>query len=187
MNTFSYAGGGGGGRALCKHLWKVGRGDGVIWGHMGTGTSWCQHNSMARLAKLPTSHTQITPCPELAAVKSVFISCILILSLHINVNNTENCYCLYTPTWICDSAKHVLHSLLILSFLIRITGEVRSSIIRNYLQFFITSMGTAVAQWLRCCATNRKVAGSIPVGFIGIFHWYKILPIALWPWGRLSL
>ena len=29
---------------------------------------------------------------------------------------------------------------------------------------------TAVAQWLRCCATNRKVAGSIPAGVIGIFH-----------------
>jgi len=27
--------------------------------------------------------------------------------------------------------------------------------------------GTAVAQWLRCCATHRKVAGSIPAGFIG--------------------
>jgi len=25
-----------------------------------------------------------------------------------------------------------------------------------------------VAQWLRCCATNRKVAGSIPAGVIGI-------------------
>ena len=25
-------------------------------------------------------------------------------------------------------------------------------------------VGTAVAQWLRCCATNRKVAGSIPDG-----------------------
>ena len=25
-------------------------------------------------------------------------------------------------------------------------------------------------QWLRCCATNRKVAGSIPDGVIGIFH-----------------
>ena len=25
-------------------------------------------------------------------------------------------------------------------------------------------LGTAVAQWLRCCATNRKVAGSIPAG-----------------------
>jgi hypothetical protein len=31
-------------------------------------------------------------------------------------------------------------------------------------------VGTAVAQWLRCCATNLKVAGSIPDGFIGIFH-----------------
>ena len=30
-------------------------------------------------------------------------------------------------------------------------------------------MGTAVAQWLRCCATNRKVAVSIPNGVTGIF------------------
>ena len=29
---------------------------------------------------------------------------------------------------------------------------------------------SAVAQWLRCCATNRKVSGSIPAGVIGIFH-----------------
>ena len=29
--------------------------------------------------------------------------------------------------------------------------------------------GTAVAQWLRCCATNRKVAGSIPAGVSGFF------------------
>ena len=28
---------------------------------------------------------------------------------------------------------------------------------------------TAVAQWLRWCATNRKVAGSIPVGVSGFF------------------
>ena len=30
--------------------------------------------------------------------------------------------------------------------------------------------GTAVAQWLRPCATNRKVAGSISDGIIGIFY-----------------
>ena len=29
--------------------------------------------------------------------------------------------------------------------------------------------GTAVAQWLRCCATNRKVACSIPAGVSGFF------------------
>jgi hypothetical protein len=31
-------------------------------------------------------------------------------------------------------------------------------------------VGIAVAQWLRYCATNRKVAGSIPDGVIEIFH-----------------
>jgi hypothetical protein len=30
-----------------------------------------------------------------------------------------------------------------------------------------------VAQWLNYCATNRKVAGSIPDGVIGIFHWHN--------------
>ena len=34
----------------------------------------------------------------------------------------------------------------------------------------ITKQGTAVAQWLMFCATNRKVAGLIPAGDIGIFH-----------------
>jgi len=30
-------------------------------------------------------------------------------------------------------------------------------------------MGTAVAQWLMCCATNRKVAGSIPASVSRFF------------------
>jgi len=30
-------------------------------------------------------------------------------------------------------------------------------------------LGTVVAQWLRYCATNRKVAGSIPAGVTGFF------------------
>jgi len=29
-------------------------------------------------------------------------------------------------------------------------------------------MGTAVAQWLRCCATNRKVASLVPAGVIDL-------------------
>ena len=59
------------------------------------------------------------------------------------------------------------------------------------LRYFFTlpqsGTGTAVAQWLRCCATNRKVAASIPADVIGICHWHKFVPITLWPGGRLSL
>ena len=36
------------------------------------------------------------------------------------------------------------------------------------LQIFLVQW-TAVAQWLRCCATDRNVAGSITVGVIGFF------------------
>jgi len=35
--------------------------------------------------------------------------------------------------------------------------------------------GTAIAQWLSCCATNRKVAGSISPGVTGIFMDIKSL------------
>jgi uncharacterized membrane protein YobD (UPF0266 family) len=34
----------------------------------------------------------------------------------------------------------------------------------------VPNKGNAVAQWLRHCSTNWKVAGSIPDGVIGIFH-----------------
>ena len=45
---------------------------------------------------------------------------------------------------------------------------------KTYVDFLFTVStyfywGTAVAQWLRCCATTRKVAGSIPAGVSGFF------------------
>jgi hypothetical protein len=43
----------------------------------------------------------------------------------------------------------------------------------NYFSFFIPSLGRAVAQWLRHCATNRNVTGSIPEGVTGIFYWHN--------------
>ena len=38
-----------------------------------------------------------------------------------------------------------------------------------YLTTLPFSGGTAVAQWLRCCASNRKVAVSIPADVTGFF------------------
>jgi len=35
--------------------------------------------------------------------------------------------------------------------------------------FLLNEQGNRVAQWLRCCATNQKVTGSIPDGVTGIF------------------
>jgi len=43
----------------------------------------------------------------------------------------------------------------------------------NPFHLIISHLGTAVAQWLRCCATNQ-VAGLIPNGVIGIFHWHNL-------------
>ena len=37
-------------------------------------------------------------------------------------------------------------------------------------RFSLLLLGTAAAQWLRCCATNRKVAGSIQDGVTRMFH-----------------
>ena len=50
------------------------------------------------------------------------------------------------------------------------TDGLSSSLLPGFLYFLLLNSGTAVAQWLRCCATNWKIAGSIPSGVIGIFH-----------------
>jgi len=52
-----------------------------------------------------------------------------------------------------------------------VLGAVYINVMQGFARSHSTWVGggTAVAQWLRCCATNRKVAGSIPAGVIGFF------------------
>jgi len=62
--------------------------------------------------------------------------------------------CIFSDQWCCGRVSFAAH-----------------------MQFFVSNLniaicllwGTAVAQWLSCCATNRKAAGSIPAGISGFF------------------
>ena len=47
--------------------------------------------------------------------------------------------------------------------------SVRHVVLCYFIYIIIYHHYPAVAQWLRCCATNRKVAGSIPSGVSGFF------------------
>ena len=58
--------------------------------------------------------------------------------------------------------------------------EFASPLHPEYCTHYTSGWGTAVAQWLRCCATNRKVVGSIPDGVIGIPHWHKSASWVFW-------
>jgi len=71
---------------------------------------------------------------------------------------------------VCVEAVFVKSAILLMSHTWNQT-RISESLLLILLYIWV---GTAVAQWLRCCATNRKVAGSISACVIGIFHWHKI-------------
>jgi len=57
---------------------------------------------------------------------------------------------------------------------LRIFSEIKSdnrkNILNSLTQIRGKGGGAAESQWLRCCATNRKVAGSIPAVVSGFFY-----------------
>jgi len=65
-----------------------------------------------------------------------------------------------------------------LSYALLYCNWLNTFLLKDVLTLEIGDRGR-VAQLLRRFATNRKVAGLIPAGVIGIFHCHKILPIAL--------
>jgi len=60
-------------------------------------------------------------------------------------------------------------------------GETESAETCEALEIIASSSGVEVIIWLKHCATNREVVGSIPNGVVGIFHWHNLsgLTVAL--------
>jgi len=90
----------------------------------------------------------------------------------IKVMNINNC-----PTR-CNTKQSIYYSASSLyMFRVPTTPITRSTQNCNYslrywsnvLCSYLPPTGTVVTQWVRCCGTNRKVAGSIPPGVIGFF------------------
>jgi hypothetical protein len=71
------------------------------------------------------------------------------------------CVIFYCVRQTCVSSQHI--------------NKSRHSIpLVDYLLFFYSvKRGPRWRSWLRHCPINRKVAGSIPDGVIGIFHWHN--------------
>jgi hypothetical protein len=62
--------------------------------------------------------------------------------------------------------KHILEGE-VTPYLLKVSNH-RTFSVYNFYDLYL-GRGTAVAQWLRYCATNQKVAGSIPDGVMEFF------------------
>jgi len=123
--------------------------------------------------------TAVIGCSEHSHTVSIYFKWEILNSV---VGTKVAAKCLLLFFWYCKKNNERIHFMF---FTLKLYCILKESS-WNTLDL-LCHVGTAVAQWLRCCATNRKVAGSIPASVTGIFHWYKIHPIALWLWGRLNL
>ena len=77
------------------------------------------------------------------------------------------------PTLALDEyAGHNLHKRYVTYFCGKVKSRTGRLLIRmsRIFETPLVAQETAVAQCLRCCATKRKVAGSIPDSVTGIFH-----------------
>jgi hypothetical protein len=82
------------------------------------------------------------------------------------------CFCQYV---LCDFTQPLQQNTIITDDTSRTLYIILKTWINmdNNMKFMPNVWGTRWRSWLRHCATNRKVAGSIPDGVIGIFHWHN--------------
>jgi len=131
-------------------------------------TTW-YWESYTTLAMLPTTADSVTD-----STLTLSISCNTRHSqIHIRCcggdSNRNNKKCVNTRQKGVETRKYTTPETSHISNMPHTINNVSNN---NYIIILYTR-GTAVAQWLRCCATNRTVAGSIPDGVTGIFHWHN--------------
>ena len=56
-----------------------------------------------------------------------------------------------------------------ITYLLNVKGHIKMIKLRQCFMDIHVYYGTAVAQWVMCCVTNRKVVGSIPAVVSGFF------------------
>jgi hypothetical protein len=95
----------------------------------------------------------------------------------LDISRSEKClHQKFNERPLTPTVLNLLFSLTLPIFVITDYGSVRSPELLHgvNLLFLVHSVrGTLWRSWLRHCAGNRKVAGSIPDDVTGIFHWHN--------------
>jgi hypothetical protein len=138
-----------------------------------SGVFHCTHSNGICHTGLLTAYKQLQDVPSWFCMQAVSKTAWRIALLYVQWKTPDdgkrNC-----PKHVEFQCKNKFEKLLrLVGFIIRIYHDGRSHEWQLNEAIYAYYLGTAVAQWLRCCATNRKVAGSIPDGDIGIFHWHN--------------
>jgi hypothetical protein len=134
-----------------------------------------------------SQRSSVSHCPDLSKTNSVwhptsFFKIHFNIFSHLQVGLPSGFYHKTTPTHFSTNAFHsVCHVCVSISstshFKEYFTCTVSSFVQYRFLQIFTCTVtshrGIRWCSWLRHCATSRKVAGLIPDGVTGIFHWHN--------------
>ena len=119
-----------------------------------------------------------------ASAQSVIIAYLWCGFGFVDVDLHEIAYTVYHK---CFWLVYVPPSSMFVTFLRDFPRPSEINDIRSATAVYVNTVGPS-ARFLTCFELLQLFSITYPVGVVtGIFHWHKIFPITLWPWGRLSL
>jgi hypothetical protein len=112
----------------------------------------------------------ILPLISVLAVSDLNYVFQLCFGLVVPVYINQIVLCLRCVTWL--QLQGLRRTVVCNVSLANLLGSVFRMVSLLYMRYALM-WGHTVVQWLKHCTTNRKVAGSIPDGVVGIFHWHN--------------